>query len=146
MPFSLYWYLLWWCKSNSDSAAINAVTPDHSSSYSILHGHALKFKKEMPTSLIVVLGELVSIINFIKSVSRKTFVQLFELQAELAIPFILHGTPFFKLWIFRHGYLAFIQKWMKSACHFKGNNCQNLLPVVKLELSSNINIWGNLCL
>lgn len=86
------------------------MIPDNFSSYFILHGHALKFKEEMPTSLTDILGEIVSIINFIKSVSRKTFVQLFELQAELAIFFFLHGTTFFKLWIFIHGYLAFIQK------------------------------------
>ena len=72
------------------------MTPDHSSSYSILHGHALKFKKEMPTSLINVLGEIVSIINFIRFVSRKTFVQLFELQAELAILFFSSWNTIFQ--------------------------------------------------
>lgn len=127
MPFSLYWYLLWWCKSNSDSAGIKAVIPDHFSSYCILHGHALKFKEEMLTSLTDILGEIVSVINFIKSVSRKNICAIVWVTSWTSHFFFLHGTAFFKLWIFIHGYLAFIQKLMKSACLFKGNNCQNLL-------------------
>lgn len=70
------------------------MIPDHFSSYCILHGHALKFKEEMPTSLTDILDEIVSIINFIKSISRKTFVQLFELQAELAIFFFFMEQHF----------------------------------------------------
>lgn len=31
---------------------------------------------------------------------------------------------------------TFSQKWMKWACHFKGNSCHYLWPIIKPELSS----------
>lgn len=121
------------------------MIPDHFSSYCILHGHALKFKEEMPTSLTDTLGEIVSVINFMKSVSRKTFVQLFELQAELAIFFSSWNSIFQTMDI--HKWVSGIHSKMNEiSLSLQGKQLSEFVAVVKLELSSNINIWENLCL
>ena len=122
------------------------MIPDNLSSYFILHGHALKFKEEMPTSLTDILGEIVSIINFIKSVSRKTFVQLFELQAELAIFFFSSWNNIFQTMDIHTWVSGIHSKMNELSLSLQGKQLSEFVAVVKLELSSSISIWENLCL
>lgn len=145
------------------------VAPHYSSSYCILHCHTLAFlksqfhlKMSLKQSKLLVLLNLNTQIHIFLTfcVTRleghikhfcttkhgahrkeKHLCNCFELQAELITFFFPCNTIFSNYGYSNLGFWQTIsQKHMKLACHFKENNCQHLLSMIKLELSSYIRI------
>lgn len=152
LPSFLGWYLSWWWKSNGGwnclyPPQIKAYMSSRTGHHCVLRHHIRAVGKQQPGCSQADLWSkqktciqcVCYILKYSDCLQEKHLCDWIVSHTNclfLATPSSFERMTD-KLWLFSVDYLAtFSQKWIKCVWHLKENNWQDLLLVMKFELSS----------